>query len=146
MFCISLGSVLYAEPSPCSAPGLLLLPFSGFQGQEIISANAIQNSHCIPALCSSTHLLPAMFAADRTTLWGTSRESIYSGLVMYFTSTAHVSYFCELLMSKCESFIWNIYGHLYTMPRGKNTSAHYFYRNKNTKKPDKTHNCISSSL
>lgn len=141
MFCISLGSVSYPDPSPCTAPGLLLLPLSGFQGQETISANAIQNSHCVPALCSSTHLLPAMFGADsRTTQESLFIQTLCCISLLLPICLISVNY---SLTSKWESLIWNIYGCLYTMPRGKITSVHYFYINKNTQKADKTHNCIS---
>lgn len=119
------------------------------------SANAIRNSHCVPALCSSVDLFLAMFDAEsRTAPCGTSGESSYWLSMLYFTSSAT----CLISMnhplrSKWESLVSNVYNCFYTMPR--RIVVHYcqrillcrivsalFLQKQNTH-TDKTHNCIS---
>ena len=108
---MSLGKICQSSAShwdqfPTLSLHLVLLQgccchFLASKAKQTRSANAIQNFHCVPALCFSMHLLPAMFGADsRTALCGTSGESIYPGPVLYFTSSAHVSHSCEPLINK----------------------------------------------
>lgn len=144
MFCSSLGSVSYPEPLPCTAAGLLL-PLLASKAKETRSANAIQSSYYIHALCSQhmcfqqclvqTAELHSVVQAESLFIWALC--CISTVVPMCLTPVNH------LLMSKWESFVWNIDYCLYTMPGRKNTSVYYFYRNKNMQKPDKTYNCIS---
>lgn len=136
MFCISLGSVSYPDPSPCTAPGLRLLPLSGFHGQETISANAIQNSHCVPALCSSTHLLPAMFGADSRT----TQESLFIQTLCCTSLLLPISYFCELLINKQVgiTYMEHIWLSLYYAQGENHFSALFLHKQKYTESRQNT--------
>lgn len=143
MFCISLGSVSHPEPSPSTraAAATFWLPRPNKQDQLTpfriltVSLHRALQRICFQQCLVQIAELHSVVQAESLFIWALC---YISPLVpMCLTPVNHP------LTSKWESLVGNIYGCLYTMPRRKNTSAHYFYRNKNTQKPDRTHNCIS---
>lgn len=95
------------------------------KAEKIGWANAAQNSHCIPALLNTS---ASSNVGCRQKCTPEQAESIYLGPVLFFISSAHVSYSCEPLINKQVGITFeHLWLSLYCAQE-ENTSVHYFNR------------------